>query len=1571
MSVPVVPAKRQNIQPIDGDLTGTSLTGAINDRIRRINQALGGDVTIVNPPPSSGGGGGTGLLDVYQDPASHNIGIGPEFDAAHLPNAPLQVGYNGDAPLASGFEQIIMSSGQGLLCQTNEPSSWGLVGYNSATGNEVDIAGPYGIVVKSGGVQINETGTPHNSLDIGDGGGIYIADSAAGQPANTVNALYSESGKLWFNGQPLGLAVAGHLNYLPIYSPDTASLGTSSVREGVTNGYIGIHIHMEDQNWPQYEPECQLTVYDPAGSTVALIDSPSAASTDRTFLRVRSGGQYTGIAGHNSNYPLSDDRSVDYIVGHYGAAGACLQFLTGVNEAMRIDANGRVGIGSTAPVAQLQVRNKSGTPHTLHVGAGGPDLELIAGGTGSNNIGSNLYSDPVNGWTLRDSTRGGWLMGFSVNTSNTGFWTLVHSNAGAVSLSEVLRVTAQADIGVAGTTPQCRLDFGTSAANAKIVVGAYMNGDAWTGLGLGASNPCLRFAGDPAAITTTGMLCDFGVYSVDSAHVWSSIANIDGQGNLNVAGGVAADFFVARNTLRGKVNVNRISASAVQTIDRYLSEKLAEATSIADFGVTGSNFANGIVDETAKVQNAVDTMQVSVNGGYLMIPAGMTIFTRMINLPSGIRIIGQGEGFCGFYRYDLSSTNPIFHIPSGSSNIELLNFTIDGRIGDNVSNSLLATQRIASNGGDPSDPRYWNYSSITMDQGVSNILFRRLTITHSGGYAIFGITNNGMISKGITVDSCQFLDNKPTIVNATGSYPGGVWTPGTGVDNGGSWNGGVCLECDGRAVSGPTGGYYLDVVISNNTWARCTGTCWWTHVYQPVDLKGLSRNVYFIDNYMEDIALDGSQPTSIDGYIETGNEAVRFGYLTLKSDGSDRKAVWGDGPVAFDTAGVLLNFVRNGNEAMGNGEMFDLDGAGFGTINGNVFISSFVSSDPLVGPTSAMGPGSAPGQNWTRFVNTGNTFNFSSLIGTYLIMTGNEIYGAGGGAFSCFGMQHSRIANNIVSIPATYYQTPVAFGNYSYQHATGNNVVYNSFRWNGSSGGGPCIAEVNSAQAWASGTTYSSGQLVNYSGNVYASLANGNVGHTPSSSPTWWYATYPYAPFTSSDRNHVWGNAIRSLGSASLYQFAKDPGSGSGDDNICPYIAVPSLTAAAQGIVETRLLTTGTNNATVQTQVWISAAPNTVIDQYNQVVGATPVNTQVLTLTPVTASVPSLTIANATLTAGVIDQAANFTGNSLTINNASDPASGAGPIINFRATYSSGKGNCIQDFWTYAAGQSVANGRYAVLDASGWSTHHTWCTSPPGTANTPVVERMRLTAVGWLGIGVSAPSDQIANTTGNPQDGQSHGNTAGQGITIVANAVGYAAVFGNNSTASGAGGLLVKNSTTSGRVATFMCGGAEILTLASPNSVLSGNLTVTGTLVMGTLSVTSLGVTTLSVSGAATFIGSLPSISATSIATNDYYVNGTASHIVDTSANAFFASLSIGGTQVITSGRVLQNVTGMVCSGGVQATGFNLPGGVYGANVNIGVFISGGVARFYNRAIGTGTPFDQITVQGGVITGLA
>jgi hypothetical protein len=105
------------------------------------------------------------------------------------------------------------------------------------------------------------------------------------------------------------------------------------------------------------------------------------------------------------------------------------------------------------------------------------------------------------------------------------------------------------------------------------------------------------------------------------------------------------------------------------------------------------------------------------------------------------------------------------------------------------------------------------------------------------------------------------------------------------------------------------------------------------------------------------------------------------------------------------------------------------------------------------------------------------------------------------------------------------------------------------------------------------------------------------------------------------------------------------------------------------------------------------------------------------------------------------------------------------------------------------------------------------------------VERMRLTAAGGLGLGVTAPITQLANTTVNNlgMDGQGVNTNS---LTWSQNNTGFTGAFYNQSTANGADGLLVKTAGTNGnqRILDLSTGasasvGTSIMTVLSNGNV--------------------------------------------------------------------------------------------------------------------------------------------------------
>lgn len=111
-------SNRQNIQPVEGSLTGTDLTATINDRIRRINQALGAAPapTVIVSSPSTGGGGNWVFQEV---PAGLKNNINSTYTLVNAPNPPLSLALylNGVFQEGSGIDYTLT----GLTIVYNHP----------------------------------------------------------------------------------------------------------------------------------------------------------------------------------------------------------------------------------------------------------------------------------------------------------------------------------------------------------------------------------------------------------------------------------------------------------------------------------------------------------------------------------------------------------------------------------------------------------------------------------------------------------------------------------------------------------------------------------------------------------------------------------------------------------------------------------------------------------------------------------------------------------------------------------------------------------------------------------------------------------------------------------------------------------------------------------------------------------------------------------------------------------------------------------------------------------------------------------------------------------------------------------------------------------------------------------------------------------------------------------------------------------------------------------------------------------------------------------------------------------
>jgi hypothetical protein len=219
--------------------------------------------------------------------------------------------------------------------------------------------------------------------------------------------------------------------------------------------------------------------------------------------------------------------------------------------------------------------------------------------------------------------------------------------------------------------------------------------------------------------------------------------------------------------------------------------------------------------------------------------------------------------------------------------------------------------------------------------------------------------------------------------------------------------------------------------------------------------------------------------------------------------------------------------------------MFDLDGCGDSTINGNVFVSAWVSNDPAIitnsGPLGYHGNQS----NQCVFANCGNTYTVPG-VGHRMIFDGNEVYAAGAGAFRLAGVQYSKVIDNLIYCDGSCSGVPIQLINLAApNHCTFNTVDSNQISWTNQTVWG--IQEIPNVEN-----------------------------------------------FTASDNNMI---GINNQFVGGVGRFGKDPNSGSTVGMICLSSRNLPDHGVAQGVVETQLFTDGSNMSNCSFQIYANAVP--------------------------------------------------------------------------------------------------------------------------------------------------------------------------------------------------------------------------------------------------------------------------------------------------------------------------------------------------------------------------------------------
>jgi hypothetical protein len=249
-----------------------------------------------------------------------------------------------------------------------------------------------------------------------------------------------------------------------------------------TSGNVGVGT--TSPLWP-------LHVYRSGIGAGLTLESDAAANGGGQYIAFKNAGAVIGLVGPEY---VNDDMWLTAL----GARN--VRFETNAIERMRITSAGNVGIGTTAPGANLHVSGNGGgawdssgvivensnsdtSLHFRNTSAGGRNYSLLAGGTGS---------------TVPSALR------------------IFDATAGA----ERMVITSSGNIGIGTTTPTALLSLGSGVANGKLHLWEH----ATTPYGLGIqSNEFRLFVGAPTA--------DFRFYDATAGN---ALMTIKGSGNVGI-----------------------------------------------------------------------------------------------------------------------------------------------------------------------------------------------------------------------------------------------------------------------------------------------------------------------------------------------------------------------------------------------------------------------------------------------------------------------------------------------------------------------------------------------------------------------------------------------------------------------------------------------------------------------------------------------------------------------------------------------------------------------------------------------------------------------------------------------------------------------------------------------------------------------------------------------------------------------------------------------------------------------------------------------------------------------------
>ena len=390
-----------------------------------------------------------------------------------------------------------------------------------------------------------------------------------------------------------GIGSGGHLT---LSTGDASGNDVERLRIS-SNGRVGIGTSSPDTLLEIVGADPILTIRD---------TETAGASTNATLRLAESGASDT----------LNDYWDINYT--GLGALAFKTKYGASLTEAMRIDSSGRVGIGTSSPVSELDVagitptltikdtQNKSWTSSDTTLG------ELAfrisdASGIGAHNV---AFVRAVNDITSSSTPSGALSFGVAPNNSNA---------------SEAMRIDSSGNVGIGTSSPSQALHVESSSSGASKVVGALVNpNSAVVGTGaqlwLSGTNATTRGAYIEGQVRGSGNKHDLIFATNSDASTPAERMRIGSSGNMLVGKSVTSEATVGHtlgNTGYGYATAN---SGLCYSFNRLSSDgeilRFRQNTStVGSIGTVASRLFIGNDDTFLTFQGASDRIYPASSSG--------------------------------------------------------------------------------------------------------------------------------------------------------------------------------------------------------------------------------------------------------------------------------------------------------------------------------------------------------------------------------------------------------------------------------------------------------------------------------------------------------------------------------------------------------------------------------------------------------------------------------------------------------------------------------------------------------------------------------------------------------------------------------------------------------------------------------------------------------------------------------------------------------------------------------------------------------------------------------------------